>query len=349
MRWAFDIADLNGVARALLSPRQVVVTRALNAPSTIQLTADAAAGAELSTTARVIRCYRSPAGGGERVLRAVGQVSGINAAVATDALERLTITASDGMGVLASRQVQATVTYTQQTPRFIVNDLVAVQNARRATGTRVAAGTAGPLRDRTYEQGKVVSEAIQQLAEVDDGFYYRVDPIDEGGTFWEIVLLHPSPGGDAVATFEWGAGTVGNLSGVSADITTPVNNVTAFGAGDGAEQLRAMRSDPTSITSLGLFDASVTHSDVSVQETLDQHALDALRHHEPRVFRVQVAGTVSTTAPWDDFDVGDTVKLNLRGRSAALQHTGRVLVTSFTVTVDHDGTERLTALDFGEL
>lgn len=357
MSWSWKITDLDGVGRGVLSPHQAVVTRNLNAASTIQLQIDADDSADLSTTARVLRGFRPPSDGGTRALRATGKVTGVNASVGTDNLERLTLTASDGMGVLASRVVANPngLTYIQNSPRYIVNSLVEVENSRRLTGMYVAAGTAGPPRDRTYEQGKNVAEAIQQLAEVDDGFYYRVDPIDvpNPGFFSELVLLYPEAGSDSGASFEWGAGTVGNLAGVEADIGTPVNYVTAFGAGDGAEQIRASKVNLGSIEDLGLYDATITHSDVIETATLEQHALDALRPDEPRVFRVQVApnvgnGGLYVPSPWDDFDVGDTVQLNLRGRSAALTYSGRALVTSFALTIDANGTERLTSLDFGE-
>lgn len=362
MSWAWELLDLNGVTAGILSPRSVSVTRKLNGASTIQVVLEADDLAALSSTAHVIRGWRDPVGGGSRVARATGKVSSIQASANRDSIESMNLFATDGFGVLADRLHDAATTFTDTVPGEIVLSLVASQNGRGNTGIfmdQMDPYVAGPPRARSYEKGKNVADAIRQLAEVDDGFYFRCDPYDgyeelPGWWYWTaLVLLYPTPGSDSDASFEWGEGTVGNLAGVQADVLPPINYAFAFGAGIGTEQLVAEKQDTASQEAFGLYDTSSSYSDVIEQATLDQHALDMLRPAERRTFRVSVsppsgAADLTVPSPWDDFDVGDTVRLNLRGRSAALQYTGRALVQSFTVSIDSNGIERLSSLDFQE-
>ncbi len=256
------------------------------------------------------------------------------------------VSAADGFGVLANRHLQAAVTLTQWWPRDIVDHVVGHENSRAETGLRVNAGTAGPPRDRTYDMGKNVAEIVTQLAEVDDGFWFRVDPADEGPVFSRLELLHPASGLDTAVSLEWGEGTAGNLASVEVNVTPPVNHVLAFGAGDGEAQLHLSVSDPGSIALHGLLDTTITNPDVSITSTLEQHARDALRPTEQRTLRVEVASLVETAPrPWDDFDVGDLVSVHIRGGGPALNYSGSARVTAFTVEVDVDGVERMTGLD----
>jgi hypothetical protein len=306
------------------------------------------------TTAAVVRGWRAPAGaapGDARVLRATGKVrSALQLAAARDALDTLTITAGDGFAVLADRALQNGFVTSNNDPAAIVLYFIQVENARAETGLEPPPNSGGgPNRDRTYDKGKNVAEAIQQLAEVDDGFYFRVDPLDDGARFSEFVILYPDAGSESTAAFEFGEGTRANLAKIQVDVRPPINYAMAFGAGTGDAQLVSTATDAASIATYGLVDVVRSFSDVVEQATLDQHALDMLRPNERRTFKVEVAssadnGELATPSPWDDFDVGDTVALTIR--TSALTYSGRALVKSFTVTVDADGVERLSSLDF---
>lgn len=353
-RWAWEARDLDGTPRSELRPRSVSIVRALNGSTTVELELDADQAGELPNTAAVLFGWRRPVSGGSRTLRATGKVAQIAAESAADSPERVRVFAVDGAAVFGARIGQLATSHGGETPNAILFQRIALQNLRGATGLAAdPVGAGGPGRDRTYEVGKLEGEILQQLAELDDGFYYRVDPLD-GEAFSELVLLYPDPGTSSSARLGWGAGTEGNVSEVSAEVRTPTNSVRGFGAGDGAEQLQVVRQDTASIAALGLYDGTVTHPDVIVEDTLGAHAQDALRPTEPRLFRVTVAAPVaSSTAyvpePWEDFDVGDSLELDLRGESAALQYNGPAMVQGFTVSIDAEGTERLYSLDLAEL
>jgi hypothetical protein len=347
-RWAWEIRDLAGVTRSIITPRSATITRNLNKASTVTLIVEPVEHGELSVTARIIRGFRSPSTGGARVLRAAGKVFQVTGAVSESQLEQLTLQAYDSMGWLASRFMIERLEYTSTSPRDIVNGIVSAQAVRGYIGMEVAAGTGGPLRDRTYEYGKNAAEAIQQLAEVDDGFYYRIDPLDEPDHFCTFNLIYPAVGSSSGASFEYGAGTASNIAGVSVDIVPPVNSVIALGAGEGDGQLRHRIKDTASVVGYGLYDQLASYADVVEDATLYQHALDGLRPFEPRTYRITPvlqSGAAYVPLPWEDFDVGDTVMLNLRGISDALIASDTCLVTSFTVTVDDSGVESLSSID----
>lgn len=353
--WEFELLDLAGVPVDLVVPRSVVLARNLNRASTLQAVLDARTSPEPSSTRRVLRGWRRPDAGGPRVLRASGRVISVQATASGEAPETLNVAATDGFGVLNLRLVGNRQEFTQAVPRDIVEGLL-VQAGQDVTGLTLASGlgASGPPRDRSYEIGKNVGEAVTQLAEVDDGFYFRVDPLVDAAfprRFSRMVLLYPEPGVDRPgARFEYGEGTLANLAEVQVDTGLPTNVVYAFGSGDGDDQLRAFKNDVASISANGPFEEALSHPDVVHIATLEQHALDALRPQESKVVRVRVGPPVNNPGlhlptPWEDFDVGDTVRLNIRGASPALTYSGPALVTGFTVEVDAGGTERLAALD----
>lgn len=354
-RWAWEVRDLAGVGRGELQPRAAEVTRQLNGTTELTVELDGRDAGDLATTARVVRGWRAPVGGGSRTLRVAAEMAQIAAEASTDRGELVTAVGTGGVGVFSARYVQQTAVYVATTPGALLNDRIAHQNARgHHTGlSDVIAADGGPPRDRTYDPGKSEGEILEQLAAVDDGFWYREDPIDaDGPAFSELVLLYPDAGGDSGARFGWGPGSVGNLSAAGVEVRRPTNAVIALGAGDGAEQLRHRIVDEASAEVYGLFDQVITHPDVIIPETLQGHAQAALRLTPPRLFRVSVAGVVGTPgvpAPWDGFDVGETVTLDLRGAAPVLQYSGPARVTSFTVRVDADGVERVTRLDLAEL
>lgn len=348
MTWAWALADLTGAADGFVVPRSATITRRLNGSSSVTLTLDPV-HADRAAFGRIVKGWRTPAVGGDRVLRASCAVSGIEASGNTDELESVKVTAVDAFGALGNRNMQQPFTATGVTPRDIVVSLVAVEDMRHPVGLYVAeTGDSGPPRDREYERGKNVAEAVQQLAEVDDGFFYRVDPYegtsDGYALFSELAILYPSAGTDRPgARFEYGPGTRGNLARAEANTLPPANYVTAYGAGEAGAQLIEVVSDAASIAEYGLFDVSLSLTDVSESATLAQHAQDALRPEPQTTYRVTaVEFGDSLPVPWDEFDVGDTVRIRLAGETGLLQSDSSAMVTGFTVVVDENGVERLT-------
>lgn len=350
MTWTWALADLTGATTAFVVPRKASITRRLNGASSTVLTLDGGQ-AERAVLGRLVKGWREPAAGGALVLRASGQIQGLGGNVRTDDLEAVEVTAHDAFEALSARELQAAVEYLADTPRAIADAIIDAQDARRTVGLYLdPSGDSGPPRDRTYERGKNAGEAVAQLAEVDDGFYFRVDPYegtrDGYALFSELVILYPESGSDRPgARFEYGVGTLGNLGSAEVNALPPVNYVTAFGAGETGSQLIETATDAASVAAYGLRDASLNLTDVSIAETLAQHALDALRPDPQVTYRVTATDNPeSLPRPWDDFDVGDIVRVRVTGDSPAVAVDASARVTGFTVEIDENGSERLTEL-----
>jgi len=350
--WTFELLDLAGTAQAFLSARTATITRRLNGSSQAEIVLDAqATGAgEVDDTSHLVRCWRRGPSGGSRILRHAGRISGAIGNDATDSPSAVTLTVHDPLHLLDDRLRASQVTYTNQTPRHIVNALVGDENTRSTVHLRVAAGTGGPNRDRTYEVGKNVGEIITQLSEVQGGFYYVVNPVPDDADpaiVGELVLRHPDPGTDRPAVrFERGPGTIGNLTEAGVTVLPPINRVTGFGAGEGDDQLVVSEEDAASIAAHGLYESSVQHVDVTIEQTLRDHCTDALRPEPRRTLALEVATPGSVFVPflWDDFDVGDTVYIEVRSSSPVASYTGSAIVAEATVSIDDQGNETLTGL-----
>lgn len=350
MGWAWETTDRTGTTTGFVVPRRVVIDRRLNGATTVTVEADADQ-AQTLTMGSLVKGWRTPSAGGDRVLRVHDQVVQVESTGAVDSIERVQVSATDAYGMSWNRLLLFGLDFTGNTAAVICDAFLDNDEPVRGTlGLYIdPAATSGPPRDRHYDYGKSIGEAIQQLAEVDDGFYFRVDPYegtrDGIALFSELVFLYPESGTDLDLTFDYGAGGQGNLSGASVSTQPPVNYVVAIGAGEVGSQLYSEQYDGASMDAYGVFQVNLSLTDVSDQATLDQHALDALRPEPRRIYAcTPVRFGANLPVPWEDFDVGDTVVLRLRGEAPYLADTQRCRVTGFQVTVDDSGVEALTGL-----
>lgn len=349
MGWAWELTTLTGTAVAIVEPQKATIQRALNGASTCVLELTAAQAAQ-AVHGRLVRGWRTPKAGGAKVLRSHTQITEVNAAVGADSLEAVSISSVDGYGMLGKRNTLASYTYTATSPRGIVYDLVSVEDGRRTVGLDIpATGDSGPNRDRTYEPGKNVGEAVQQLAEVDDGFYFRIDPYQgsyAGYTvFSQFNILYPASGGTSIARFEYGDGTLGNIQSAEVTVLPPVNSINAFGAGEVGSQISTVVDHPYSVALYGLQEEVLSRPEVTDGDTLAQYASDALKSEPQTIYKFKpMAFGPSLPSPWDEFDVGDLIVFRLNGQSPYMQTTQTGRVISFTVEIGQDGVEFLTDL-----
>lgn len=335
------LSNLAGVTVATLQPISLKLRRELTArPSEAEARvtfADAASPAiEVGST--VLRVYR------DGVLRMAGQVTWVNDDADAAGQGGVSLRAEDPLGPLGDRYLGADLSYVQEEQALIAWGLIdAAQQLRGPAFVRQGILAAGKRRDRSYEHGKQVREALQQLSEVDDGPYLRIDPVDEGETLGQLMVLWPSPGPLAPeVSLQYGAGTLANIDSYEVESLPPVNRVLALGSGDGDAQLTAVAEDQASIDQYGCWERVVTHSDVVLQATLDEHARGALQPAPRRSYRLTL-NAERAPALWDDFDVG--YRLPLYIRSPRLTVDTVVLVTSATVEwEDRRSRERITEL-----
>lgn len=353
--WSLACVDRDGTTRSFIPFRGLSVRRDLNGGNVLQGAADELADGvdALEVAARALKLYDLDTGGG---LRFHGRID--------DPLEDdendVAFVAKD-FGWLDQRRIQAdpaSRTFTARDAGAIVSDLIVAQNARASARLRMGTIAASVARDRVYEPGKVVSEAIVELSKVDNGIYFVTNPVDGvPGVHAEIVVRFPASGSDRPGVrFEFGDGTIANLAAFKRSRLRPRNFVTTTGSSVGeGSQMFGQKSDAASITAYDLIEDEIPYPTVVEQATLDQYALDALELVPKNVYTFTVAPTSSGTREpyvprlWRDFDVGDVCRLTIKhGRVQASNVLVRV--TSATVAIaDETEAEQLTAVVFEEV
>lgn len=335
------VTDLVGTTRAFLEAYGLKLTRAINGAAKLEFSAatDDPKARELLIGKRAIKLYR------DGVLRFMGVLG----EPFVDGPDSVSCVAYDPFFFLKAAHVGDTtladVTYTGTDAGAIAWDLI--ESLGYETHLRQGSIAASVSRDRTYEPGKSIAEAITQLAEVDGGFYFRVDPVDgAGATFGEFTVLYPDAGVNRERVrFEFGDGTLGNISGEGLEVERflPVNAVVAVGnaQNEGDPVPVASASSTESQTEYGVFPEWLALSDVVDSATLQEHADEELRADPPVALRFNAVE--GGPMLWDDFDIGDTVQVRVdNGRTLV---TGPVRVNQVTLEVDDDtGAERLTGL-----
>lgn len=267
--------------------------------------------------------------------------------------DKVTVEFRDPWGVIQNRRIRAQTRFDQIEAFTIAWDLIEAQNGYYTTRLRQAAqqGTS-QLRDRTYDPGKLVGEAVEQLSEVLNSFWFRIDPVDGvAGTQGEFVTLYPDSGSTRpTCLFEYGDETSGTIETYEVQVLLPRNRVTARGAlvgGDAAStQLTSVFQDDDSILEYDLYDDEVSFSDVSEQTTLDQHAAEELR---PAPIKTYSFVPLPGRGPmlWDDFDVGDIISFRIL--NGAFEEAGTGRVTACTVKASDNGAEQITNLTMEQL
>ena len=334
--WLVALTNLAGATRALLEPDELVLSRKLNGAAELafKIRNDSTA-AELAIGSSVVKAYRDGA------LVFHGRVH--EPLVTTR--QHVAVIARDPIADLAMRYVQSTLTYAATDAGAIASALLA--HAAADHETRLAAGTiaSSVSRDRTYEEGKAILEALVQLGEVDGGFYFRCDPLDVAGTFGELVILYPGAGDDLPGLrFECGAGTLDNLSDFQEELRLPRNRVRAIGAEVAGVRVDAEQESASSIAALDLYETQISFATVEQAGTLSEHALGALQVDAPAAYSV----TPTPDAPLlvADFNVGDSGRLRID--AGRVNVTATVRISEATLRVSEGGVETLAAATLGD-
>lgn len=263
------------------------------------------------------------------------------------------VVARDPYATFAWRRVRASTSYTATNNAGgpwdagqIFADRIAVQNSYRNTYLRAGARQASANRVRKYDPGMLEHDLITNLANVANGYFFLIDPLDGvAGSMAEARVLYPNAGSTREEVrFEFGEGTLDNCSDYSTVQTLPRNRYVTSGAGDDGTgfsgRIAASAEDATSIATFGLFEDEDAFSDVSELATLQEHADASLALAPPTA----VTLTPSADAPvlFRDFDVGDFVRAKIVDGSYLFY--GWVRVLEATLTVDNNGDETTSAI-----
>lgn len=209
---------------------------------------------------------------------------------------RAELRGSELWSYLGRRQITHTLVFTAKDQLSIARDLIAYAQGQSMTvvagapityakpggsiGVTVGAELSGVTRDVTYEasQHLDVSEAIGQMANLDGGFDFSIDPEFSAGLGSSItrpfVLGYPRRGRPVTQTgLSWEYGQ--NMTDYDwlEDATEIATTSYALGQGEGADMLQSSASAQYIIDAgYPLLERSRSYKDVSVQATLDAHA-----------------------------------------------------------------------------
>lgn len=250
--------------------------------------------------------------------------------------------ASDFMSYLERVHIYQDLLYANQDQGFIAKDLLDRAMVKSGTGLNLVAiqPEASKSRYRYYPavERKSFGSAIQQLANVNDGFDWRFEYSysGEGDRINTALVMSTEPIG-RLTSFVFELGTNMGLLDYSLDGTAVANYAEAWGQGEGGDGHFRASFDATSLAASPLLEAIQTFSDVKNYDTLQQKADDMVLRGKDPIERVEI-GTFPNSVPViGSYEVGDRVKV--RASYGYINIDGRYRIVSSTVTVDQSGRE----------
>jgi hypothetical protein len=247
---------------------------------------------------------------------------------------RVAFSAADYRAMLDRRIIWADATYTGIDQSAIAWDLIADAQLIGGMGITNASTATGVTRDRTYEAGKNLGEAIQQLSEVIGGFDWDISP-EMGFRTW-----YPRRGIEADFVAVWGD----TVSQVSRQLDpSGYANAIRFSGADGVtpttRQVADLYEPSGEVNPIypGRFDAQEGDTDITTTAALGEKADAALA--ERGVIRPSYKVTLMPGV-WDGpatFWLGDICRLIVRRGRLDVDTEARV--HEITVTDDGNGGE----------
>lgn len=255
------------------------------------------------------------------------------------------VTCADLLVRLGARYTAKRREFTAAAGTTIGKTLVDEANAVTPTGIVTGTTEASPTRSIVYAYRQVF-DAIGELSTSFDGFDLDLVLNDDAATLSSSNLatlnfLARKGSTKPDATFSWG-GPGHNVNRVERllNMDKLANVVTLLGATNtGGDQILSSRSDASSIGAYGRYEALEAFSEITTQTYLDALSSDLLALAANRRELVQFVPTPGRSpAPFDDFDLGDTVPVfigdRLRGGLAGYQR-----VYGYDLVLDEQGRE----------
>ena len=225
---------------------------------------------------------------------------------------RLQIAAADPLASrLGRRRRQEARTFTATDQGEIAMLLVDDENDRATTNlrTRSYASTTGVSRTLTTDIDKPIVEQIRDMADAFDGFDYGVLPVDEDLIMGDFVVWPRRGDNQANVFYEYGTGK-GNIE--SYDITNE-DRISSRPAVTGSNNTRATTTNTETENYYGtIFDSMDSYTDLTSTALLSvlSDRLSVWRSRPRQIIDFQPAAT-SRYLPTVDFDLGDTIQLNI--------------------------------------
>ena len=321
--WQFVVGDQGRLDTELTAARNRKATFHLNGPAEASMSIDGRHEQAASITELVtdLHCLRD----GLRLYR--GRIGPTGDDLDPDQHET-TIQTLDYRALLDRRILYDAQTFTGVDQAEILWALIAYTQALPGGDLAITRGSlpAGQPRDRTYDAGKRIGEAAQQLSEVLDGFEWEISP-DLEANVWS------QRGNDWGVVLDYG----GLVSRVSRSVDTRDYANALRVSGD--DELTAEVREATGLAARpeGRWDAQHGYTDISLQPTLSQRADWHLQTGQD----LQPAYTVTfKPGAWEGPGhvwVGDTCRLIVR--SGRIDVDVNLRVHTLSIDIDESGNE----------
>lgn len=332
-----------------LNPFEPTMSFAINRPPTLTFgirNEDPLIGYIDELTTRV-KAWRSPQLGAPAELKLYNVVGACRDTFG--ATGGCAVTTMGPLYYLSRRFTEAEVVFDTVDQHETAKTIIDTENTRFTTQIRTSETTLpdGPDRTTIVPAKKQVYAALLDLANLYGGFEFDTVPVDGvAGVMGDLRLHYPQQGEHRPEVFiEHGLGKRNVIGGErERDIDRVTTDLTLLGRTEGADTLTSEVSDADLRDVYGaLLESIEGFTDISEQDQLDllRDEIAALRAAPRDVYRVELADTFEY-APFDDFDLGDTMPARIR--EGRIDIDGTVRVWGFEVKVLATGEERLTAL-----
>lgn len=224
----------------------------------------------------------------------------------------------------------------------IASSLLATANTNWATPLALGTVTAtGVNRTVTWPAGANVGQCILDLANTVGGLEFFDNCAGASFSTQGQLDIATTIGVDrSGAKFEYGPTTLANISSLSRTVTPPVNTCYAIGA-DGTV---VTVTDAASQAIFGWLVQSEVRADIVDTTLLTNRASALLRPKWSRIVQFTPDPALAPR-PFDDYNIGDTVRFLARDGSLTDGDTTPVRVNAFTVVVDDNGNEAASISD----
>lgn len=347
--WEFVLADRNGTNLTYLtlgSDRKL--TRQDRGAAVLELqvplTSPEAALIEAGTTR--IKGYRLASDAGpddDKVIRFNGVVWVTDEQANDEGVSFMKVVAVDPFGCTLPRRF-STANFGTVDQGTLLKQLVDNANAVADTFVQTNSANVSASITRTVDWSlarKSIADGFNEIANAFDGTDWELRPVDNGAKIAELYVYGGRRGSarDEVV-FGYGEGTVANCTAFAR--TSNMDRLATWVHGDGQGGAYFEWTNPTKVTEFGRYERYTSYADVANVTHLSNLVYeDLVRSYDP----VPIIGfTAGTDAPrmFDDWDICDTVRVQGRHGSIAVDTTARII--GATVTIDNNGVETASSI-----
>lgn len=187
-------------------------------------------------------------------------------------------------------------------------------------------------RERTYDDKNIKDAIIQQTDIIGSEYDFQFTWDKKFNTYEHLGSDRP----DIILTYP----EIITSLGVPDSAIGTFNKIRALGSGMGEEKLVSIAEDPTSKTEFKTREKPVLYNDISVQETLDEHAARDLSQAKD-VIQIPSITLPGTALDLNDVWLGDRIRVVIKD-TPSLPVDGMYRIEKISVTLDDNDVETIT-------